>query len=349
MRQVLRNSLQQLLSESGLVLRDNGIERLHGDGSDRPFFRIWVSGPSEKTLIAVFPADSEERSLSEAASSFAIGRHLSAFGVPVPSLIGYDRHSGLLLYEDVGDFHLSDYLQEGAASERRIEKMYRQVIDGLLHMQIAAVKGFSSDMCYDSFVYDEKTMIEREGLYFIKAFGIGLLNLPMDVEQVLPEFERLADRIKEICQGEMDYLLHRDFQSRNIMVQDDGSVRFLDFQAARRGPLAYDLASLLIDPYAALSKNMQDRLLAYYGGKLQRIRPSAHSAMVESYPLLALQRNMQILGAFAFLSEQKKKTFFSAYIPWAFKSLTVRLEESWAREFVALKSIIRGMGRKMDL
>jgi aminoglycoside/choline kinase family phosphotransferase len=349
MQQVFRKSLQMLLLESGFVLNDNRIERLHGDGSDRQFFRLWISGPTEKTLIAVFPAEAKDKFLSEAASSVAIARHLSAFGVPVPSLIGYDRYSGLLICEDVGDFHLSDYLHEVAASEGHVEKMYRQVIDDLLRMQTAAAKGFSLDMCYDSFVYDKKTMIEREGLYFIKAFGLSLLNLPIDADGVLQEFDRLADRIMKICQGEMDYLLHRDFQSRNIMVQDDGSVRFLDFQAARKGPLAYDLASLLIDPYAALSKNMQDRLFSYYGEKLKQIRPSSLSAMVESYPLLALQRNMQILGAFAFLSHQKKKTFFSAYIPLAFQNLSIRLEEPWAHEFVALKSIAYAMGRKMNL
>ncbi len=90
----------------------------------------------------------------------------------------------------------------------------------------------------------------------------------------------------------------------------DGSVRFIDFQAGRLGPLGYDVASLLIDPYAALTPQFQEELLDFYGSLLAARRPGSEEDFIKYYSFLALQRNLQIVGAFAFLSKVRGKAIF---------------------------------------
>ena len=122
------------------------------------------------------------------------------------------------------------------------------------------------------------------------------------------------------------FFLHRDFQSRNIMVRKQG-LGILDWQGARFGPLAYDLASLLIDPYVDLSGDEQRQIYCYYLEVLGKTLPEEERSFEKYYPYLALQRNLQILGAFSFLTRSRGKTYFEAYIPAAVRTLRGLLKD----------------------
>ena len=167
-------------------------------------------------------------------------------------------------------------------------------------------------------------MIKRESGYFLQAFCKEYLGKIVDEHALNQEFIQLA---KRAAQERSDFLLHRDFQSRNLMVYE-GKVRIIDFQGARLGPLAYDLASLLIDPYASLGVEEQEAVFNYYVEQASNILQGFDAEQfIRGYIFLALQRNLQILGAFAFLSQQKGKSFFEQYIIPATNSLQKRLSE----------------------
>jgi len=114
--------------------------------------------------------------------------------------------------------------------------------------------------------------------------------------------------------------MHRDMQSRNIMIGNNNDIYFIDFQGARSGPLQYDLASLLIDPYVNLEDQIKDKLLQYAMGKL-KLNNKESQNFSKCYQYCCLTRNMQFLGAFSFLSQTKKKKKFEQYIPASIKSL----------------------------
>ncbi|MEJ2690776.1 MAG: nucleoside-diphosphate-sugar pyrophosphorylase, partial [Deltaproteobacteria bacterium] len=121
-----------------------------------------------------------------------------------------------------------------------------------------------------------------------------------------------------------------------------------DYQAGRFGPLAYDLASLLIDPYVSLSQALQQKLLDYYCQQLEQRFGLDSSLMRKSYGQLACMRNMQILGAFSFLLLQKKKAFFKQFIPTALRALDRRLQEEWAADLPGLRNMVNGLLDKKD-
>ena len=107
----------------------------------------------------------------------------------------------------------------------------------------------------------------------------------------------------------------------------DGKIGILDWQGGRLGPLAYDLASLLIDPYANLSSHEKDQIYNYYLQLLGDYQSGWIDPFQKYFPYLAIQRNLQILGAFSYLTKVLEKPYFEAYIPPALKSLHGLLDE----------------------
>ena len=89
----------------------------------------------------------------------------------------------------------------------------------------------------------------------------------------------------------------------------------LDFQGGRLGPLQYDLASLLLDPYVELEQGVQEELFAYYLARIQERIPLDAAAFREQYAFVALHRALQIIGAFAFLTRERGLTFFQSIHP----------------------------------
>jgi aminoglycoside/choline kinase family phosphotransferase len=125
------------------------------------------------------------------------------------------------------------------------------------------------------------------------------------------EFHRLASKVDSFPKTGV----HRDFQSQNIMITRGGIPRRVDYQGARMGPPAYDVVSLLWDPYYRLNDDMRERLLKYY---IEEIKKSGiffnEIAFKETLLPCRLQRHMQALGAYGFLSKIKGKKYFLKYV-----------------------------------
>lgn len=300
------------------------------DGSSRRFYRL--QGP-EQELIAILPPENDERGHAEARAFFHIGRHLQQHGAPTPALVAFDEITGLVLCEDLGEDRLYEQVQ--ARGVTAALPLYEQAVRGLARMQIRGARDFDATWCWDTPLYDRGLMLERESGYFLRACCTDLLGLDFDQDKVRRECRQLADAA---AQAPNHFFLHRDFQSRNIMVCN-GEVRFIDFQGGRLGPLAYDLASLLIDPYTGLTVEVRDYLLAVYLQALHREISYDTEQFQREYLLLALQRNLQIIGAFAFLSQVKQKPFFAQFLAPSLDSIGGLLAKPGASEYAALRHL----------
>lgn len=301
------------------------------DGSSRRFFQL--RGPGDRHPIAILPPENDQRGLAEAIAFDRIGRHLRRHDVPTPEIHAFDPATGLVLCEDLGERRLFE--QVAAQGPEQTLGFYEQTVRRLAQMQVRAADGFDPAWCWDTPRYDRQLMRERESDYFLRACCTDLLGIAFDRQAVEAECARLAD---EAALAPAGFFLHRDFQCRNIMLTGD-TVRFIDFQGGRLGPLAYDLASLLLDPYAALPQAMQEHLMEVYLNGLQNEIPYKTEQFRREYLVLALQRNLQILGAFAFLSQVRQKPFFAHYLRPALASLETLLAQPEAAGYAALQTL----------
>jgi aminoglycoside/choline kinase family phosphotransferase/dTDP-glucose pyrophosphorylase len=310
----------------------NAVQRrsLGGDGSDRGWFRL-TAGRSR--MILADHGITPNLAGSEVNAFVSIGRHLFDCGLPVPRIFAHDGFSGLVFLEDLGDRHLQ---QEALSCDvRSIECRYRCVIDTWLDLTLKAADGFDPNWTCQSRYYDVALILEKECRYFVDAFLKGYLAMPVDYDDLADEFAVLARRtIDHGAKG----LIHRDFQSRNIMIHDDRHY-LIDFQGMRGGPVQYDLASLLIDPYADLSRDLRERLLAYAAEQAAGRMQITRDAFIRGFRYCSITRNLQMLGAFGFLSRVKGKTAFEKWIPAAVAMLERHIRLADDRAFPKLTAI----------
>jgi len=303
------------------------VTSLCGDGSDRRFYRI-RRGASRYVLL-ISPRRNGA-GIDENDSYLLIGKHLFCRGIPVPRILAAEPRRGCFLIEDVGDYHL----QLGAKRPAwNIGVLYERCIGLLVQVHRKVPSGFEEDFCFDTPLYDPLFVYRRELEYFREAFLVKTIGLEISREDLHSDFEHLAE---EAGVRERKMVIHRDFQSRNIMIHR-GRLRLLDFQGMRFGPPAYDLASLLVDPYVSLPLWLQDGLARLYWDSAKSFLGVTRAQFMQSYASTRLCRNLQILGAYGFLGIVKGKRQFLQYIPKALEHLCVWLDGPCRNRFPALR------------
>ena len=308
-------------------------EKLKGDGSQRQWYRL---STEQHSLIMADHGIRQTELLSEVDSFVKIGNHLYQQRVQVPKIYFYDTFSGLVFLEDLGDISLQQVAKSAGDSETLLN-WYKAVIDQLIELSIQGADKFRPNWAYQTANYDQKLILEKECCYFLEAFVQNYLGFNTHYRELEADFIALAQ--KALANSTIGFM-HRDMQSRNIMIKDQG-IYFIDFQGGRIGPIQYDLASLLIDPYVELPPSLQTQLLAHCIKKLSTRTTLQPQEFRKCYHYCTLTRNLQILGAFAYLSKIKHKTQFEQYIPAALNSLNFNLSHSNQGEFPQLTSLVQ--------
>jgi aminoglycoside/choline kinase family phosphotransferase/dTDP-glucose pyrophosphorylase len=321
----------------GEVYPDAGNEpvdriKLKGDGSQRQWYRL---KNKKGSLIMVDHGIRETRLTSEVDSFVQLGQYLYRQGVSVPKIHFYDTFCGLVFLEDLGDDHLQQAVQSMDAPQAIIE-LYQSIIDKIILMSRLGAEKFDPTWAYQTPAYDQQLILEKECRYFQEAFLNGYLGYKTRLPELDPEFSLLAD---SALQNPTMGFMHRDMQSRNIMLSDN-TIFFIDFQGGRIGPIQYDLASLLIDPYVELPRRMQNQLLDYSLEMLSAATSLNPDKFRTCYHYCTLTRNLQILGAYAYLSKVKGKKHFAQYIPPALRILRSNLKAGDPSEFPRLTEVV---------
>ncbi|MGD9082034.1 MAG: sugar phosphate nucleotidyltransferase [Desulfobacterales bacterium] len=310
--------------------------QLKGDGSDRNWYRLTSAN---RSLVMADHNIRKSQSTSEVDSFVAIGRHLHDKNIRVPKIYLYDTFSGLVFMEDLGDVNLQTVVINTINPEKII-LYYKSVIGLLGKLSVRGAKGFDPVWTYQTSHYNQDLILEKECRYFVDTFLRKYMGMNISFKDLEDEFRTLADKALEFS---VNGFMHRDMQSRNIMVKNN-RFYFIDFQGGRLGPIQYDLASLLIDPYVELSPWVQNQLLNYSGKTLPSLLNINPDKFLSCYAYCSITRNLQILGAFAYLSCIKRKRYFEKYIPSAINTLTHTLSTLKNREFPNLESIVREIG-----
>ncbi len=282
------------------------LERIRGHGSDRRFWRLGRGDWSAVAMVSP-PADPEFTRFVD------VGRFLAEAGLGPAEFLSVDEPNRTVLMTDLGRESMHAVATAPSAKPGDLAERYGQVVDLLLRLQALTEQAFSACPLAVDRVLD-LDQLRWETTYFQERFLQGHLGLPAEqLTDLEPEFADLAAYVA----GLPTVLVHRDFQSQNILFQD-GRVRLVDFQGLRRGPLTYDLASLIHDPYVDLPADLRQDLVARFAAGTSAAPPAEIAAMTVC---AGLQRVMQALGAFGYLGHVKGKPEFLAHIPAGVRNL----------------------------
>ncbi|NNE09838.1 MAG: phosphotransferase [Gemmatimonadetes bacterium] len=316
----------------------DSVTSLRGDGSDRRLYRLSgaASGDGTQSMIGVAHENRREND-----SFVALSRHFRERSLPVPEIYVYDADAHIYLEEDLGETTLADWLAraKGADDERR--ELLDSVVSWLPRFQIEGAAGLEDDM-FSSHPRFLPETAEADLDYFRDSF-LGLLY---DGEWDEAKLGRDCDElVRRLADSDSDFFLYRDFQARNMMVRE-GALSFIDYQSGRRGPLAYDLASFLYSSTTHFSARERNERIDLYVREASRLTQFDETRFRESFPLVALIRNLQTLGAYGNLGVRKGKALFLRNVPAKVNTIVGLFREAGLRDtFPSIYDTLARIGR----
>ena len=289
--------------------RATEISPLVGAGSARKYFRMQSSNTA---VIGAYNQD-----VKEDEAFFHFGKQLSDAGIRVPEIYIIDETRQYYLLQDLGDISLFELLlrskKEGAPGEKLIH-YYRQALRSLIRIQLTGKK-MDFSYAYPRQAFDRRSVLWD--LNYFKYYFLKMQDKPFDEEALENDFVLLAEDLMKI---EADYFMYRDFQARNIMIFQDAPW-FIDFQGGRKGPLQYDIVSLLFQAKADLPFSLREELLDYYLQEAQKYIPLQEKKFLDEYYKVMLIRLLQVLGAYGFRGLIERKPHFVESLSYGMKNI----------------------------
>lgn len=309
------------------------VSPLAGDASDRTYVRLYHPGGSAPSSIGMILS----APFTKAELPFVnVQTHFNAIGIPVPEIYAINPQAGVLLLEDGGSYTLEDaWNSRGWETTRAYYEKSIELITRLQTSPHDRENAIALGHGFDSALFERELQMTRH-----YAFE-ELLGMSAPEGDFAASFAALAEELCAIPYA----LTHRDFHSRNLMVNDVGNssmqVLVLDFQDARMGPLTYDLASLIYDSYVPLPGGSQRVLIEkYWQNSYAQNCFSDWTAFRRALSLTGLQRNLKAIGTFARQKMEQGNSRYIQHIP---------LAAAHARRHLAFLSGLENFAARLEL
>jgi aminoglycoside/choline kinase family phosphotransferase len=284
------------------------------DASFRRYFRVsrgdvdpaaWA--PKADTLIVMDAPPGKE----DIAPYLKVSTLLEQAGAHVPHVHASDARRGFVVMEDLGNTQYLSLLKTG----RGVDKLYGDALTTLANIQVRGVRAAQQLLPYDREPLERELNLMPE--WFLgKHFGIELT----------PEERALLTVTNEILINEAllqpQVFVHRDYHSRNLMVLPSGGPGVIDFQDALRGPIGYDLVSLLKDCYISWSRERVERWVRGYRRVLANLGANVGDSeyqFLRWFDLIGVQRHIKVLGIFCRLWYRDGKIGYINDLPLTFE------------------------------
>ncbi len=303
----IKNKLT-LLFEGWASEKMVSMNTIHAAGSERNYFRI---RSNNKVAIGVFHGDDRE---NQAFISFS--KTFSNLSFNTPKLYAEQLKNHIYLIEDLGDQDLfSMVLNDGVSLSDKTISLYKKSLSALAEFQTRAVQQIDFTKCTPRSKLDKQSLLWD--LNYFKYYFLKTQKIEFDEQKLENDFHIF---INHLLEADQNYFIHRDFQSRNILIRNDEPY-FIDYQGGRMGPLQYDVASLLFQVKANLNAETKNELLEYYIGLLSKNPKINISSFSKYFHPYVLMRLCQVMGAYGFRGLIERKSHFIQSIPFAISSL----------------------------
>ena len=242
-----------------------------------------------------------------------LSEEFSSLKLNTPKILAVNEEKTLYVQEFLGKNTLSEIISAERHSER-VKLLVKQTLEKLFILQQKTEGKIDFRRTFEYEAYDNLPI--THDLYYFKNFMVDVLELPYHKSSLLKEFETLTAKIENLSPKT---IMLRDFQSRNILVNEENEVFFIDYQSAMLGPTVYDVVSFLFQAKANFPAEWKTEMLDFYFNLWDS---ETQPALKEALPYCRLIRFLQVLGAYGFRGLIQRKTHFLSSIGQGIKNLT---------------------------
>lgn len=292
------------------------LQSLAGDASARRYHRLALADGDPRGRYIVMDSSDDKAAMAQ----FITVAKLLKSAVAVPELLAYDLEQGFLVLEDFGSVEFAHLLID--ADKEAIEGYYRWAMDSLIELQ-----GISVALAQDDHklpLYDRE-LLDREMDLFSDWF-LPYIGAPVDDNAWNGLKSWLIDQI--LAQPQV--IVHRDYHSRNLMQNQNDSLRLgvIDFQDAVIGAYTYDLVSLIRDAYVDFPESWVQKWIREFWQQLKLRNMTTKSAadFETEVNIMGVQRHLKVLGIFVRLANRDGKDRYLADIPKVMRDLVIEVD-----------------------
>ena len=294
-------------------------------GSNRVYVRLFFA---HTIVIGTY-----NENIRENEAFFYLSETLSTKGINVPKVIIVSEDRTMYLQDDCGQMDAYSLLV-GAKKEEKSE-LLKEIIDGLVHLHVSSMEGIDFTRCYPSVSFDTKDVLHD--LNYFEEYFLAKTGIIYDRNLLKQDFEHIC---KGVAHCHFITFMYRDFQSRNILVQDEG-IAFIDFQGGRKGPGVYDIISLVYQAKLELSEQERTELISYYTGLIADKTVFSEVQLSEDINAVKVVRLLQVLGAYGLRGLVEQKPHFIASIDPAIENLKIfTSDKGFAENMPYLSSLL---------
>ncbi|AZB01022.1 aminoglycoside phosphotransferase [Chryseobacterium joostei] len=288
------------------------------------FITLAQSGSARVNFLAITPTEkyiiTYNENIPENESFLYYSQVFSELNLNTPAILSISDDRKKYIQEFLGDKTLSEVITKQNVSPEATS-LVQQTLEKLFQLQMKTQGkiDFSKTFEYES--YDELPIIHD--LYYFKNFVADVLELEYNKSTLLKEFKKIASLVENL---EPKGIMIRDFQARNIMVNEKNEVSFIDYQSAMKGPLMYDVISFLFQAKADFPEDFKNEMLDFYIQLFENQETQAQ--LKKSVKPIQMMRFLQVLGAYGFRGLIQRKQHFMASLEKGIKNITL-FASSW--------------------
>ncbi len=297
------------------------VVKLEEAGSNREYYRIYTQQGT--SVIGVVGT-----SIDENHAFLYLTQHFTQRQLPVPQLLVQSEDKLRYIQTDLGNRSLFSAIKGGREAGGRYNQKEKQLlintIRELPNIQVRGARGLDWSNCYPQPEFDVDNVLFD--LNYFKYCFLKPTELDFHEMKLEANFRMFA---KDLTSESFESFMYRDFQARNVLLNDEGNPYFIDYQGGRKGPYYYDLASFLWQASAKYSYKLRRELIhEYYNSLRNYIEVPTVRHFVQRLSLFVLFRTLQVLGAYGFRGYFERKQHFIDSIPMAMDNLRDLLKMS---------------------
>ena len=261
----------------------------------------------------------QNENIRENEAFFYFSNEFAKLNLNTPKILAINENKTIYIQEFLGENTLSEIISREGHTEH-VKTLVKKTLIKLFDLQQKTQNQIAFSKSYEYEVYDELPI--THDLYYFKNFLVDILEIPYHKSSLLKEFKKIISKIENLSPKT---LMLRDFQARNIIINEQNNIFFIDYQSAMQGIAMYDVVSFIYQAKANFPIEWKSEMLKFY---IQLWDKKQQNQLWKSLPYCQLIRFLQVLGAYGFRGIVQKKSHFLKSLDQGIKNI-YNFFENW--------------------